>query len=429
MNGAAAGGWRYGLLGLPLAFAALPLYVQLPAYYAGTFGVPLAALGALLLAARLFDAAIDPWLGTAVDRLLAHRAAAVPLLAGGAAAVLALGFALLFLPPVRGMAALLAWAAGALALTYAAFSALTIAHQAWGAMLGGDEAQRARIVAWREGCALAGVLLASVLPLLAGWTATALVLAAALALGCWAWASTVAATTATALNVPTTAPAPAGRWLPFAQRPFRRLLAVFALNGIATAVPATLLLFFVQDRLQAPAAMQPVFLGAYFLCAALSIPLWLRLVRRTGLARAWLAGMVLAIAVFAWAGALGAGDGLAFAAVCALSGLALGSDLVLPGALLAGVIAQAGQRGRGEGVFFGWWNLVSKLNLALAAGLALPLLSLAGYTPGDRAPASAQALSIAYCLLPCVLKLAAAVLLYFSLIRTGGVPCATRNEC
>uniref|UniRef100_UPI001812D1A9 MFS transporter n=1 Tax=Ramlibacter sp. TaxID=1917967 RepID=UPI001812D1A9 len=113
----------------------------------------------------------------------------------------------------------------------------------------------------------------------------------------------------------------------------------------------------------------------------------------------------------------------------ALSGLALGSDLVLPGALLAGVIAQAGSRGRGEGVFFGWWNLVSKLNLALAAGLALPLLSLAGYVPGDRAPASAQALSIAYCLLPCVLKLAAVVLLYFSLIRTGGVPCATRNEC
>jgi hypothetical protein len=30
MNSAAIGGWRYGLLGLPLAFVALPLYVQLP---------------------------------------------------------------------------------------------------------------------------------------------------------------------------------------------------------------------------------------------------------------------------------------------------------------------------------------------------------------------------------------------------------------
>ena len=32
----------YGALGLPLAMAALPVYVQAPAYYAGTLGLPLA---------------------------------------------------------------------------------------------------------------------------------------------------------------------------------------------------------------------------------------------------------------------------------------------------------------------------------------------------------------------------------------------------
>ena len=56
-------GWRnavaYGLMGLPLAFAALPLYVILPNHYARQFGVPLAALGAVLLGARLLDALID----------------------------------------------------------------------------------------------------------------------------------------------------------------------------------------------------------------------------------------------------------------------------------------------------------------------------------------------------------------------------------
>ena len=54
------GSWRdglsYGALGLPLAFVALPLYVVLPAHYAEQFGVPLAWLGALLLAVRAFDA-------------------------------------------------------------------------------------------------------------------------------------------------------------------------------------------------------------------------------------------------------------------------------------------------------------------------------------------------------------------------------------
>ena len=48
----ASAGLRYGALGLPLAFVALPLYVLLPAHYADRYGLPLAALGAVLLGAR-----------------------------------------------------------------------------------------------------------------------------------------------------------------------------------------------------------------------------------------------------------------------------------------------------------------------------------------------------------------------------------------
>ncbi|MBT9476980.1 MFS transporter, partial [Polaromonas sp.] len=83
-------GLAYGLLGLPLAFVALPLYVILPNHYARAFGVPLATLGALLLGARLFDALIDPLLGRLVDRLFARSARAVLALGGVAALVLAL---------------------------------------------------------------------------------------------------------------------------------------------------------------------------------------------------------------------------------------------------------------------------------------------------------------------------------------------------
>ena len=212
---------------------------------------------------------------------------------------------------------------------------------------------------------------------------------------------------------------PANIWLPFARPGFRRLLGVFMLNGIASAVPATLVLFFIQDRLQAPANLEPVFLIAYFLCAALSIPLWLKAVHRFGLARCWLAGMVLAMSVFIWATQLGAGDIAAFVVVCALSGVALGTDLALPGAMLAGVIATAGDRGHAEGAYFGWWNFATKLNLALAAGLALPLLGVFGYAPGTRDPQGLQALVAAYCLLPCLLKLGAALALYFTIIRRG----------
>jgi len=403
------GGWRdglsYGALGLPLAFVALPLYVVLPSHYASQFGVPLAWLGALLLAARLFDAATDPLIGRWCDAWFAKSSRHVLGMAAFAALALSLGFVGLFFPPVRDMAPLLAWCGAMLLLSYGCYSVLSIAHQSWGARLGGDAAQRADIVAWREGLALAGVLLASLLPSLAGMGVTSAVLALALLLGlAGLWH---------APEVPKSAPATdaADMRLALTNRSFRQLLWIYLLNGIASAIPATLVLFFIRDRLQAP-DFEAALLGAYFAAAALSMPLWLRAVRRFGLVRSWLGGMLLAIAAFVWATTLGAGDVVGFAAVCVGSGIALGADLSVPGALLAGVIRKAGHEDRLEGLYFGWWNMATKLNLALAAGIALPMLGLFGYTPGSRDPQALAALTWVYCALPCALKLVAAALLY-----------------
>jgi Na+/melibiose symporter-like transporter len=140
-------------------------------------------------------------------------------------------------------------------------------------------------------------------------------------------------------------------------------------------------------------------------------------VKRLGLARTWGLGMLLSIGVFIFAAQLGAGDTTAFIVVCALSGVALGTDLALPGALLAGTIDASGDRGQAEGAYFGWWNFATKLNLALAAGVALPALGLLGYTPGARDADALQTLTWAYCLLPCALKLLAAGLLYLLILR------------
>jgi Na+/melibiose symporter-like transporter len=240
-------------------------------------------------------------------------------------------------------------------------------------------------------------------------------------LGWWAWSHAPQpqrAPTPTTAAVATTG----ALWHPWRNADFRRLLGVYLLNGIASAIPATLVLFFLQDRLLASEALQSAALGVYFTCGALSMPLWLRLVSLWGLARSWRFGMLLSIAVFVGASQLGAGDAVWFLLVCALSGVALGSDLALPGALLAGVIALAGDRGRAEGSYFGWWNFATKLNLALAAGLALPLLGWLGYVPGERDTQAATLLTAAYCLLPCALKALAALFLHFFLIQPTALP-------
>ncbi len=406
MSGAAQG-LAYGALGLPLAFVALPLYVVLPNHYATQFGVPLAALGALLLGARLLDAVADPMIGRAADRWFAHSLQRIFVIATAAALLAAAGFHALFFPAVQGNAALLAWCGVFLAITYLAYSVLSVVHQAWGARLGGDATQRTRVVAWREGLALAGVLIASVLPSMAGLGTTSVVFALALVVGLVCLRAAPRPDAALAAESPSTEI----NVSPWANPAFARLLTVFIVNGIASAVPATLVLFFIRDKL-ALAAYEPLFLFSYFAAGALSMALWVRAVPRFGLARLWLAGMLLAIAAFVWAALLPAGSLGGYLAVCIASGLALGADLALPSAMLAGVIQRAGHAGRGEGAYFGWWNFAVKLNLALAAGVALPLLAAFGYTPGARDETALSALTLAYCLLPCALKLLAATLLW-----------------
>jgi len=91
--------------------------------------------------------------------------------------------------------------------------------------------------------------------------------------------------------------------------------------------------------------------------------------------------------------------------------LALGADLIAPGALLNGVLQTEDQQHPHAGAYFGWWQVATKLNLALAAGVALPLLEWLGYTPGAQDAPALAALSWSYALLPCALKCLALLLL------------------
>ena len=417
---------RLGAMGLPLAFVALPLYVVLPHHYANTYALPLSWIGALLLVARLGDAFIDPWLGRCTDGWFAQASSRVLAWARACSVLLLVGLVFLFFPhwvlPTPAPAwGLMAVAGAALVACCVGLSTLGLAHQSWGARLGGDEAQRSRLVGWREGLGLLGVICASVLSATAGVGAMVAVLAVALVVALWAWHRAPAPAPATTVAchenaqraqpiAPTQAPLRMGA--PLAQPLFRSLLAVFVLNGIASAIPATLVLFFVQDRLQAAPGQDGVFLALYFCAAALSMPLWLRAVQRWGLVRCWLAGMGLAMGVFIWTLGLGTGDTLAFGWMCVLSGLALGADVIAPGALLTGVVQRLGQAQTNQGLYWGWWQVATKLNLALAAGLTLPALQWWGYTPGQHDAAGLWTLSCAYGLMPCLLKAAAALCLW-----------------
>ncbi len=395
----------YGLFGLPLALLALPVYVLVPQFYAASFGMSLTVIGSMLLAARVLDAFIDPLLGLWIDRTKATRGYAGFVLLS--LPLLLTGYLALFHPPPMTSEALLWWFGSSLVLVYLGFSLASIAHNSWGAGLTQQRGERARLTAMREGCALGGVVLAAAVPALAGLSWLSLLFVVTLSGA--AWVLLRLAPQAAAL--PVAQYAPADLLIPFRNRAFRWLLAVFAVNGIAAAIPATLFLFFATDRLQL-ASYAGLFLVLYFVAAACALPLWSALASRFGEARAWLIAMMLAVAAFVWVGQLEPGALFGFALICVISGMALGADLALPPALLAGVIAAAGHSGEREGAYFGAWSWMTKMNLALAAGIALPLLAWLGYVPGSSSEAGIRALGIAYAWVPSGLKCLAALLLW-----------------
>jgi len=413
----------YGLLGLPLAMAALPVYVHIPAFYALHLEIGLTQLGWVLFAARLFDTIQDPLLGLMIDRL------------GGrlnrylltAAAVFALAFAALWMPPSGGNLAV-AWLGTALVFVYCAHSFLSITYFSWGASLDGATA-RAQVLlgpaAWREAAGLIGILLASAIPaaVMAGdpdqashrmaWYSAGFGMLLMLAMvvlltgaPAWARASGKEARRAPALREV------------FANRRFTQLLLPYLFNALSVSLPATLVLFFIRDQLQAP-ALGATFLIAYFTAAVCCLPLWVRLASLYGTVKAWRLGMVLAIAAFGGTVFLGPGDTMPFFAVCLAAGAALGADLALPPVLFAQTIGNS----PGKGVYYSFYTLLGKLALAIT-GLSLPLLATLGYRPGNG---TSMQLVAMYAGLPCLLKIIAVLSLRRICEDQSDLPCTVAD--
>lgn len=397
----------YAAPALPLAALTLPVYIYLPNYYADDLGLGLAAVGAILLVARLWDVVSDPLIGWLSDRgvgLPVRWGRRRPWIVAGAPLVM-LSCWMLFAPPSgAGAAHLMLWSVA----LYLGWTMMILPLSALSAELSADYDARSRIAAWRESFILAGTLATlGALALLDGQGA-----ASALR---WLGVGVVALLPICTALMVWRVPEPAaprtsglslrrGWGLLAGNRPFRRLIAAYLLNGFANGLPATLFLLFVERALHAPERAGAL-LFVYFLAGIAAVPLWLRLSYRYGKHKVWCAAMLVSCTVFAVVPALGPGDVWWFAAICVATGLCLGADLVLPPAMQADVVdvdtAESGERR--AGLFFALWGMATKLALALAVGVAFPLLEWAG---------SASFMLVAlYSLLPIAFKLAAIALM------------------
>ncbi len=407
----------YGALGLPLAALNLPLYVYLPAYYAEELGLGLTTVGLVLFCARLLDTLTDPIIGELGDRTRTRFGRRRPWMIAACPLLIAASI-MLFIPdgPVSP-AYLFIWTT----LAYLAWTMMILPFTALGAELSGDYHERSRIAGAREGFVVSGIILAAALPILLGLDADSQRGEILAVLG-WSMAvltplallSLLFLTSEPRISLRPSLPLMAGLRIAWNNRPFLRLIAAYLLNGIANGLPATLFFLFVGDVLQVGSAAGPLLL-LYFVAGIVGIPIWLRISKAIGKHRAWAAAMLWASAMFVWAPFLGAGDLVAFTIICGLSGLSLGADMALPASIQADVVdldsEESGQQR--TGLFFALWSMATKLSLALAIGIAFPLLDAIGFEAGgENEPSALIGLAVLYGLLPVAIKLLATALVW-----------------
>lgn len=405
--------WRlllFSLPALPAAVLLIPVTVHLPTFYAGDMAVGLGVVGAVLFATRLWDVAVDPAIGALSDRRLVPWGRRRPWLLAGTPMTLVAVW-LLFRPPAGvGWEHLLIWTL----LLYLGWSMMVLPYGAWAAELSTDYHERARIAGFREAIGVLGTLVALVLPFALGVAGDP---GATLALLALFVAVTLPPTILAALVAAKEPPPLATGRLDWRagmrgvrrNGPFVRLLIAFALNGFANGLPPTLFLLFVGDVLKAPDEAGPALL-IYFAAGVVAVPFWVWLARKIGKHRAWIAAMLWACAFFVVVPFLGPGDAHLFMAICVATGLSFGADLALPAAMQADVIdidtARTGSQR--TGFYLALWTVTNKATLAVAVGVAFPILELAGFArDGASPPLALTTLALLYGGAPVLFKLAA----------------------
>ncbi len=403
---------------LPLAMLGLPLLVILPDFWAHDIGVRLATVGYVLSAVRIFDVLIDPTIGRLSDLSRSRFGRRKPFIAC-AIPIAGVGTIGLFFPP-HGAGAI--WLFITYALVTWSWTALSLPYWAWGAELSDNYDERQRITSLREGGTIVGILISAAAPVALSVTSNAgkVHLLAIITLAMSVPLIMLAlryvpdplprVSTASAANMRSTLR------IVWANRPFRRLIAAWAVNGLANGLPAALFLLVIAQVLHAAAASGPILL-VYFAAAILSVPLWQLLARARSKHLAWTIAMAMSGIAFIFVpiirhlpSAL-----VLFGVISVFTGAGLGADFTIPPAIQADVVDvdEAASGEQRAGLYFAAATMAQKAGNSLAPGIGFAVLQAFGFsTRGHNSAMAIGALLVMYCVIPATLKIIAALLMW-----------------
>jgi GPH family glycoside/pentoside/hexuronide:cation symporter len=378
----------YSLPSFGMGFMFILVNIYLLKYATDVLLIAPATMGLLFAGFRLWDAVGDPAVGFLSDRTRSRLGRRRPWILA-AALPLGASFAMLWAPPAalspRG---LLLWMAGALLVFYTAIAMLEVTHAALGAELTDAYHERTRVFGVRRIliglgslCAVGAIGAFGALerPRTIGLT----VGLAGGVLGAASIAWMVVHTRERPEFRDRGAEHPYRAFADVLRNPHARvLLLVFVIQQLGVASLMTIMPYLSEYVLATP-QWTFAFIGALFLSAIVSVPLWIRMKPRGGKK----GGLILAMAVigvgiaslwFAREGQVA----LVFAVAIAGGFASAGTDVLFP-SIQADVIdwdeLRTGQRK--EGAYFAAWAFSQKAAGALAAALVAFALPAIGFVP------------------------------------------------
>ncbi len=396
----------YALPSVPIAFLFLPVAMLMPAYYASTMHVSLAAVGGFLLLSRLFDVFLDPMIGKWSDATTARIGRRKLWMLIGTP-VLMLGSFILFMPmvPVSGWYLLIASF-----VIYAGGSTVGLPYAAWGTEIMETYHGRSRMAGFRETAGVIGGLLAASIPALTGYFGHGV---DRFTMSIMGWTIIVLTPVAVLIAISFVDEPPVRRrvkvpWWPaikamFKNKPFRIFCFTYIVFTTGGSVASATIVFFFNDFLR-----QQNLLGAGLLLLAFttvaSVPLWLWVSRRIGKHLAIAVSLLISMGIYVCLTPfLEPGDGWFYVGLLGLMGVASAGFTTLPVGLIGDIIdydtlLHGVPRG---GIFWGVWSFAQKVAPAFGIGITLPFLKFLGFQPGGHnTEAGLHALKYVYCFGP-----------------------------
>jgi Na+/melibiose symporter-like transporter len=409
----------YSLPSIPIAFLYLPVALLMPAYYASTMHVSLAAVGGFLVLSRVVDVFLDPMIGKWSDSTRSRWGRRKVWMVIGTP-ILMLGSFLLFMPMIGVSGWYLLVASFVI---YAGGSTLGLPYSAWGTEIVETYHGRARMAGFRETAAVIGGFLAASVPAITGYFGHGV---DRFTMGILGWMIIVLTPLTVWIALTFVEEPPVTRrvhvpWWPsivalFKNSPFRIFCGAYVIFTIGASVGSSTLVFYIDDYLK-----EPRMVGASLLLLAvvtvLAVPFWLWVSRRIGKHRAMAVSLLGSMVLFGLLMPLiKPGQGLLFVSLIGVLGVTSCGANTLPLGIIGDIIDYGTlihRQPRG-GIYWGMWSFAQKASPALAIGATLPFLGLFGFHPGGHnTPVALDALKYVFCFGPVPFYVVGSLLLFW----------------